>query len=100
MKKLPIVYLGKAQLDLIDILKYIEKDSPAHVQSWIDRIDRSIGHLAAFPSSGVIPKDERLAAQGYRIVVIGEYLAFYVVRRNRIEIRRVLQGSRRYSFLL
>jgi plasmid stabilization system protein ParE len=37
---------------------------------------------------------------GYRMLVIGNYLAFYVIRGNIIEIRRVIHGSRKYSFLM
>lgn len=50
--------------------------------------------------SGAIPKDERLARLGYRMLVVGEYPAFYLIRRNRAEIRRILHGRQRYSFLL
>jgi len=100
VKRRPVVYLRRAQLDLVEIFRYIERDSSSQAEVWIEKIDRCLGRLASFPKSGTIPKDERLAALGYRIVVIGEYLAFYVLRRNRVEIRRILQGRRRYSFLL
>ena len=100
MKQLAVVYLRRAQNDLVDIFRYIERDSPAQAKTWIDKIDRVLGRLASFPKSGVLPRDKRLARLGYRIVIVGEYLAFYVVRRRRVEIRRVLQGRRRYSFLL
>ncbi len=100
MRKVPVVYLRRAQMDLIEAFKYIERDSPSSAESWIARIDRALGRLSSFPKSGAVPKDERLAALGYRMIVVGEYLAFYVLRRNRVEVRRVLQGKRRYSFLL
>jgi plasmid stabilization system protein ParE len=52
------------------------------------------------PHSGKTPDDARLKAMGYRIIVIGNYLVFYVVTGNKVEIRRVLHGKRNYSFLL
>ncbi len=100
MKRLRVVYLRSAQQDLADILRYIQRDSPGNAEQWIDRIDRALGRLSSFPNSGVVPKDERLEALGYRIVVVGEYLAFYVVCGRRVEVRRVFHGRRRYSFLL
>ena len=100
MKKSAVVYLRTAQRDLLEIHRYLSDDSPAQAQAWVEKIDAALGRLAAFPESGMIPKDERLEALGYRIVVIGEYLAFYVIRGERVEIRRVLHGKRRYSFLL
>jgi plasmid stabilization system protein ParE len=100
MKKFPLAYLRAAQLDLIEAFKYIQDDSPAQAKIWLERVDRTIGRLAAFPESGAVPKDERLAALGYRVVVVGEYLVFYVFLHNRVEVRRVLHGRQRYLFLL
>lgn len=49
---------------------------------------------------GQIPKDNRLQSLKYRILVIDSYLVFYVVKDTIVEIRRILHGKRRYSFLL
>jgi len=100
VRRLRVVYLRRAQLDLLETLQYIEQDSPAQAKAWVDRIDRGLGRLSLFPKSGAVPKDERLAALGTRVLVLGEYLAFYVLRRGRVEVRRVLHGRQRYSFLL
>ncbi len=100
MKRLRVVYLRAAQADLAEILRYIQRDNPAGAEAWIASIDRALGRLAAFPESGALPKDDRLAALGYRIVVVGDYLAFHLIRGDRVEIRRVLHGRRRYSFLI
>lgn len=99
MKGREVVYLARARQDLLDIRDYITKDAPARALAWVDRIDKALRRLAEYPESGTVPKDERLAAKGYRIVVIGEYLAFYLERRGRIEIRRVIHGKRRYGFI-
>ncbi len=98
--KLNVIFLPRARLDLLEISAYIRRDNPAAVDRWLDDVDRTLGRLGAFPQSGVVPKDRRLAALGYRMVVIGEYLAFYVVRRKKVRIRRILHGKRRYTFLL
>ncbi len=99
MSRKPVVYLERARRDLLEIRDYIKKDAPGRAKAWVDRIDHTLARLTEFPESGVLPKDERLAAKGYRIVPVGEYLAFYVEREGRIEIRRVMHGKRRYGFL-
>lgn len=99
MKRRRVVYLPAAKGDLLEAFEYVRKDSPAAAESWLARIDKALGRLASFPLSGVIPKDPRLAARGYRMVVIGEHLAFYVVLPETVEVRRVLHGRRRYEFL-
>ena len=99
MKQLRLVYLPAAQRDLIEAFEYVRKDSPAAAAAWLQRVDKALGRLAAFPRSGAIPRDRRLAARGYRIVVVDEHLAFYVVLPQTVEVRRIVHGRRRYDFL-
>lgn len=100
MKRRRVVYLPSAQRDLLEAFEYVCKDSPAAAAAWLQRIDKTLGRLASFPHSGAVPKDRRLAARGYRMVVVDEHLAFYVVRSRTVEVRRVVHGRRRYEFLL
>ncbi len=99
MKRRRVVYLPAAQRDLLEAFEYVRKDSPAAAAAWLQRIDKVLGRLASFPRSGSVPRDPRLAARGYRIVVAGEHLAFYIVRSESVEVRRVVHGRRRYEFL-
>lgn len=87
-------------MDLAEAFEYIRKDSPRDAEAWLARIEDSLHRLSRFPRSGSAPKDPRLAAKGYRMVVVGEYLAFYVVRQGTLQVRRLIHGKRRYSFLL
>jgi addiction module RelE/StbE family toxin len=100
VKKYSVVYLKRAQQDLGDIFDYIYRDSPEGAARFLDEIDKKLGRLARFPTSGSIPKDERLRKLGYRVVVVGEYLAFYRIQKTTVQIRRVIHGRRRYAFLL
>jgi plasmid stabilization system protein ParE len=84
----------------IDIFEYIKDDNPDAAANFIERIDKAVSKLESFSLLGTIPKDERLQMFGYRMLVIGKYLAFYVIKDNIIEIRRIIHGSRKYSFLL
>ena len=95
-----IEYLPIAEEDLLEIFDYICEDDPKAAARFIDRIDANVGKLADFPRLGNIPQDERLNTMGYRMLVIDNYLVFYVILDQTVEIRRVLHGSRRYSFLL
>ncbi len=99
-KKHKIKYLPIAQQDLVDIFDYIKEDNPSAAATFIDKIDKSISKLELFPQLGVVPKDDRLEFFGYRMLVIDSYLVFYVIIENRVEIRRIIHGSRKYSFLL
>lgn len=93
-------YLPTAQQDLLDMLDYIARDDPRAARAFVDRVERAIGRLARFPRSGRQPLDARLRRRGYRMLVVDDYLVFYVVTRRAVQIRRVLHGARRYDFLL
>ena len=95
-----IRYLSTAQRDLFEILEYIKKDRPGAASGLMDKFDKSIAHLAMNPELGIIPKDERLKRLGYRVLVVDKYLVFYVLKPKTVQIRRVIHGARRYSFLL
>jgi len=99
-KKYHIEYLPIAQEDLTSIIEYIQIDDPLAAQSFLDEVDKTILKLEDFPRMGSIPKDMRLMNLNYRILIIGNYLVFYVVLDEIIEIRRILHGKRQYSFLI
>ena len=96
-----IEYLPAAEKDLIDIFEYILSDNPSAATNFLDQVDKSILKLEDFPYMGVIPKDTRLKYLGYRILIVENYLVFYVVHevKELIEIRRLLHGKRQYNFL-
>jgi len=95
-----VEYLTSARRDLVDIVTYLRRDSPATAARLIDELEASIGGLARHPKPGNEPRAGRLQRLGYRILVVGDYLVFYVFKTRRVQIRRVLHGARRYSFLL
>jgi addiction module RelE/StbE family toxin len=95
-----IRYLKPAENDLIDIFEYIKKDKPSAALDQLERFDNSISKLAKNPLIDVIPKDERLRQIGYRMLIVNKYLVFYVVKSKTVQIRRIIHGARRYSFLL
>jgi addiction module RelE/StbE family toxin len=98
-KKYKIEYLPSSAKDLTEIVDYIKIDSPQSALNFLDKIDESISRLEQFPFIGVIPKDIRLQSLGYRILIIDNYLVFYVVFDDIVEIRRIISGKRKYDFL-
>lgn len=99
-QKFKIEYLPSAVNDLTEIINYIKNDNLPAALNLISKIDESISHLSGSPYMGVLPKDIRLQALGYRMAIVENYIVFYVVVENVIEIRRIVSGKRKYSFLL
>lgn len=100
--KFRIEYLPIAEKDLTEILEYIQIDNPTAALNLLDEIDKAISKLSYFPYMGSIPKDQRLILLNYRMLIVANYLVFYVVldEEGVVEIRRVLHGKRKYDFLV
>lgn len=101
-KKYNLVYLPIAREDLIEIIEYIQTDNPNAALNFLNKIDKTISKLKEFPYMGTVPKDDLLKFKGYRILIIQNYLIFYVVNEEsaEIEIRRIIHGKRKYDFFL
>ena len=95
-----IRYLFTAQKDLDEIFDYILRDRPSAAVSLLEKFDHSISQLSLNPELDVIPKDDRLKNLGYRMLIVEKYLVFYVIKPQSIQIRRIIHGARKYSFLL
>lgn len=95
-----IELLPIAEQDLYDIIDYIMLDNPEAALKMADKFDESFSNLERYPNSGSEPEDLRLKALKYRFAVVDPYLIFYVFSNDTVEIRRILHGKRKYSFLL
>ena len=100
MDKHRIEYLPIAVADLDDIFIFVADNSPQSALELIDRIDASISGLEPFPEMGMLAKPPRLARKGYRVLIVDDYLVFYVVIDDVVEIRRIVSGKRNYAHLV
>lgn len=96
-----VSYLPSAEQDLDEIIGFLITKSKAVAGKFLEMLDKAEKQLIDFPLSGLIPKDTRLQVLNYRVIIIENYLVFYVFKDNKyIEIRRILHGVRKYEFLL
>lgn len=94
LNKISLTYLPIAQDDLTAIVDWIAKDNPARALNFVEALAKRIGHLESHPLMGRIPRHEKLKRLGYRVLILEDYLVFYVVQNKKTEIHRVLHGSR------
>jgi len=99
MPKYNIQYLPLAEEDLDSIIDYVLADEPLNALSLLEKFNESISELSDFPYLGSIPRDEQIARMNYRVLVVESYLVFYVFVNDTIEIRRIINGRRKYDFL-
>ena len=93
-------YLPAAQEDLLSILEYIGRDNPGRALSFVDKLDNRIGQLEQQPLLGRKPRDPKLQKHGYRVLIVESYLVFYIIRGKKIEIHRVIHGSRNLDLII
>lgn len=89
-----------AKGDLLDIIDYLNTLSPEAALRYYDLLTEQIASLSHLPERCPRPKDLALAAKGYRYLIVENYLVFYVVSGDTVQIRRILYGRRDYRSLL
>lgn len=95
-------YLKLAHSDLLDIVSYISDQlyAPQAATDLVDKLDKVISRLEQFPFSGHPYANKQKLEDEYRILVVENYLVFYVVYDSVVEIRRIIYGKRNYQDLL
>lgn len=85
-----------------EILAYLshELDSPIAGRNMVKMIRKRILSLTRFPNSGEALDGYVSVKTDYRRLVCGNYLAFYRVEPETVNIIRVIHGSRNYARVL
>lgn len=89
-----------AQCDLEQAIDYLNTLSPQAAIRYYDLLVCEIAGLSKMPERCPRPKDLALAAKGYRYLIVKNYLVFYVVAGDTVQIRRTLYARRGYRALL
>ena len=93
-----------AENDLRDIVRYIstQLSAPITALSMMQTIKDAIARLETTALAHPLVRDDRLAALGYRLLVIKNYIAFYVVneKEKSVCIDRILYGRRDWQSIL
>lgn len=87
-----------AEADLVDIAEYIRRDSIPRAHSFVQELLDSCEAISAVPFS--FPLVPRYRTLGLRRKVHGNYLIFYRVGEDRIEVVRIVHGAREIDRLL
>lgn len=89
-----------AKQDLREIIDYLNTLSRQAALRYYDLLIDSISSLSQMPFRCPKPHDFALAAKGYRYLVVENYLVFYVVVGDTVQIRRILYAKRNYRSVL
>ncbi len=89
-----------AKRDLMDIINYLNTLSADAALRYYDLLSGKIGSLSQMPERCPNVRNIPLKVKGYRCLVVENYLVFYVVKGDTVQIRRILYGKRNFEWLL
>ncbi len=97
-----VIYLPMALSDLQQIVDYIacELKAPQAAKNFINKFDDAVSRLELFPLSGSSYKGSKMLEYDYRMLVVENYLVFYTLLGNTLEIHRVLYRRRKFDELV
>ena len=77
-KKYKLELLAPAQRELEEIARvHFELVGPLSARKITNRIYVALEKLRTYPRLGIVCRDKKLAAEGYRMLICGKYLCFY-----------------------
>lgn len=100
METYKIKIFPTAKQDLEEVIGYLNTLSPDATSKYYDLLVEEIASLSKMPERCPKPKDLALAAKGYRYLIVKNYLVFYVIIGDTVQIRRILYARRDYRALL
>lgn len=93
-----VVLSAEAETDLEAIGDYIAKDSPKQALTFIQELRAHAARIADMPLSyPLVPRYERYAV---RRCIHGNYLIFFKIDSDRVEIVHILHGAMDYTAIL
>ncbi|MDR1893436.1 MAG: type II toxin-antitoxin system RelE/ParE family toxin [Spirochaetales bacterium] len=97
-----IKYLPLAKKDIGEIVEYITEtlEAPKVASNFINEIEKKIVNLKKNPYSHHLYRSSEPIDTEYRIINVKNYLVFYVVLNNVIEIHRVIYNKRNLSKII
>lgn len=88
-----------ATLDMEQIFDYIavELCNPTAAIGQINDFEKAFENVCAFPESCPYINNEYVKDKSLRKLIVNNYIAFYRVKDNEIQVVRVLYGMRNYE---
>ena len=100
MKEYSIRIFSEAENDLDEIVDYLATLSEQAALKYYGLIIEKIRTLTTMPERCLLAKDAQLRLRGFRTLVIKNYIVFYIIKGDTVEIRRILYARRQYETLL
>lgn len=93
-----VIYTSAARADLLEIATWIAEDSPVRAETFVEELIKACDKLGDMPRRfRLVPGHED---SGIRRRPYGNYLIFYWIGDDSVQILHVLHGARDYEKIL
>jgi toxin ParE1/3/4 len=103
VKKYEVRLTDSVDADFGEIFGYIavSLQEPVTAGKLVDRMFKACLSLSETPYIYPVSRDSFLASQGFRVMPVGNYLVFYVVDEDKLQVvvHRAVYGKRNYRAL-
>ena len=93
-----------AENDLRDIVRYIsaQLSAPMTAMEMLEAMEQAMSSLGEMPHRAPAVADERLAAIGYRKLIVKNYVIFFSIneKAKAVDVERILYGQRNWRAIL
>ena len=93
-----IIFSDPARVDLEDIGDRIAADNPFRAISFVAELVDRANALSIYPNR--FPEVSQVEGRAVRKLTHGNYLIFYTASADRIEIQRIVHGSRDWAAII
>ena len=100
-KKYNLEILAPARSEMHEIARlHLELVGPASARKITDKIKRSLENLTTHPHMGTLFPDSALRREGYRKLIIGNYICVYRLIGDTVFVYHIKDGRTNYQRLL
>jgi plasmid stabilization system protein ParE len=99
-KKYDLEILAPARNEILEIARlHMELVGPESARKITAKIKDSLEHLRTHPHMGISLRDRMLQAEGYRMLICGNYLCIYKPLGDTVYIYHIVDGRSNYPRL-
>lgn len=100
MERYKVRILPAAQEDMAEIVEYLNTLSPQAALRYYDLLVERIESLSDMPERCPKTRDAQLLLRGFHYLVVENYLVFFIITGDIVQVHRILYGRRQYENLL
>ena len=91
-----IVYLPIAEDDILAAVEYIayKLDNPSAAEALLDELDKTVERVARFPYSSELYRTDRPMRKEIRMVSVKNYVLYYAIAEETVEMQRLIHRRR------